>query len=434
AIAEQTQAIETSLQPDWNPSQNPLETVNSEQFEYTDPLITDYGLLNTAVITTTDSDNDGLSDLDEADWHTCAYSGAPQNCTNIADSTDSDGDGLSDGVEVIQLGIVPTRADTDGDSITDTLEVQGFDYAGITWYLNPASDDTNRDGLPDGLECPALSIISGEFDPNGVCPDTDNDGVPDPFDDDNDGDGVDDAVDLSPQVVSGDTFNNANPFQLTVNNLEMNRPVFVDFQLKPLDAEHLSYYTRILDWPDQDFDGQIQRVQDTTFATSDNPDIVSTDGNAANGDIRLVPMLELSMPYSAGHYANLPITTTAPSTRILGDPVTNWLDTTELDPYGITVRDVDAATGNLTTYVPLSLVTNANGSGLQAFAARMLYYPQQGSGGVADWGSAQEARLVWLVQMITDQCDDPQADPQTCARTDTLDVIHIYEESWTLTG
>ncbi|MCP4429205.1 MAG: hypothetical protein GY803_32370, partial [Chloroflexi bacterium] len=46
----------------------------------------------------------------------------------------------------------------------------------------------------------------------------------------------------------------------------------------------------------------------------------------------------------------------------------------------------------------------------------------------------QEARLVWLVQMITDQCDDPQADPQTCARTDTLDVIHIYEESWTLTG
>ncbi|MCP4418904.1 MAG: hypothetical protein GY805_19990, partial [Chloroflexi bacterium] len=38
AIAEQTQAIETSLQPDWNPSQNPLETVNSEQFEYTDPL------------------------------------------------------------------------------------------------------------------------------------------------------------------------------------------------------------------------------------------------------------------------------------------------------------------------------------------------------------------------------------------------------------
>ena len=55
-------------------------------------------------LTTTDTDGDGLSDFDEADWHTDI---------NVADT---DGDGLSDGVEVHKLGLAPTLVDTDGDS------------------------------------------------------------------------------------------------------------------------------------------------------------------------------------------------------------------------------------------------------------------------------------------------------------------------------
>ena len=272
-----------------------------------------------ATITTTDSDNDGLSDADEAYWGTCDGVTIDERCDGVADSTDSDGDGLSDGVEVNDLGIIPTAVDSDNDGINDKREVESFSYGGQTWQLNPFDEDTNKDGVIDGLECIVWTDMAGaDKDETADCPDTDNDLIPDLFDDDNDNDGVKDADDFSPNAVSSETYDGDNPFLLTVDNLELDRPVFVDLQFRPTVTDNLTLYNHVLDWPTGDTQGQVQRYLDTTWADATNPELRSTADNAANGDIRLVPMLEVIMPYSAGHYANLPITTTASANRIIG--------------------------------------------------------------------------------------------------------------------
>ncbi len=57
----------------------------------------------TAITSTTNTDCDGLSDEEEAEWGSCAYLGAPKNCDGVVDSTDSDADGLGDGTEAHNL-------------------------------------------------------------------------------------------------------------------------------------------------------------------------------------------------------------------------------------------------------------------------------------------------------------------------------------------
>ncbi len=49
-------------------------------------------------------------------------------------------------------------------------------------------------------------------------------------------------------------------------------------------------------------------------------------------------------------------------------------------------------------------------------------------------GSAREYRVVWFAQMLTDECIDSNADTDTCTRQDTLQLLHTYDESWSLTG
>ena len=219
--------------------------------------------------------------------------------------------GLNDGIEVNKLGTFPTTNDSDGDVISDTLEIRGFQYAGRHWYLDPNEIDTNKDGLPDNVEC---SVWAGaSIDSEDICPDSDGDGTPDVFDYDNDNDGVADAVDLSPFTTSADlnqTFSQGNPLNVSMDNLSMNKPVIFEMQFRPTDTKHLSYFGSIFDWPTWDTTGQIQRRLNTTFANTENSKIVSDDPRAGNGDIRLVPMLEVTMPYTNGHYANLPITPT----------------------------------------------------------------------------------------------------------------------------
>ncbi len=429
---QQTQLEQQAQETDWNPNMVPTEQFILQQ---KDKVINKPNIQGQVPVT--DTDGDGLSDADEDEWLTCAYAGAPINCDGVADPTDSDGDGLSDGLEVNGLGIIPTKVDSDNDTIHDNLEVAGFSYNGQMWYLDPMENDTNRDGNPDSLDCPVWTEGMPDYDPTAVCPDTDNDGIPNPFDPDNDGDGVDDKYDFSPDSASSATFDNDNPFSFSIENLRVDRPILVDFQIRPLDPSHLSYQTRVLDWPSGDSAGQIQRVNDTTFATTDNLNIRSNDFNANYGDIRLVPMLEITMPFEAGHYANLPVLDGQPSSRGGGSrPVEDWLDTTELDPYGITVRDIDESATDLVAYAPVSLVSGSQGEGLQAFTARMIYYPEQANGLFANWGANEhQVRLVWLVQMITDACTDPDEDPETCVdRTDTLSVVQVYEEEWQLTG
>lgn len=320
----------------------------------------------------TDSDGDGLTDVQE------------EIIGSDPDNADTDGDGLSDGIEVNELGASPVLADSDGDGISDYFEVRGFVGPDVAqWYLDPFNADTNLDGLQDGLEC---SVEGGAL----VCPDTDGDGVPDAFDDDNDGDGVPDNVDLSPFSLVGDltTGLEEQTLNFEIDELTAGAPVFVDFQLRPTNPDHLWYAMSVLDWPTRDTSGQIQRVRDSAFGAS---------GSAANGDLRLNPILEIEIPFEDGHYGNLPtIENPPPITTTL--PITAWMNTAEMEMYGISVRKKDDS-GALLAYVPLVLSRDEAGNNPTAFTGRMLYWPFG-----ADWGPTQQARLLWLIEAITDSC------------------------------
>ena len=412
-------------------------SVNGNPSSVNSNPITDYRLPITAppLSTTTDTDGDGLTDTDEALWHTCAYLGAPDYCDGVVDSTDSDGDGLTDGLEVYNLTTHPVYWDSDGDSITDTLEINGFSYNGQMWYLNPNEQDSNKDGLIDSLEC-LVWTANDSYDPNAPCPDTDNDGTPDVWDDDNDNDGVLDATDISPFHVGSEVYTYDDPMTLQIDSLEPDLPVFVNVQLRPTNANHLDYIGTVLDWPSGDTEGQIQRRLDTTFATTTNTDLQATDSLAGNGDIRLIPIVEMTIPYSPGHYGNLPVLAPYQGiSRTLGVPVEDWLDTSKLDPYGISVSDAADGSGDLIVSMPLTAVTDDIGGGRAAYAFQMLYWPQQTNAqNLVNWANPHEYRIQWLVQMITDECVDPDADPDTCTRQDTATIVHTYREEWTVTG
>ena len=275
-----------------------------------------------------DADQDGLTDCQEKQWRT------------KPNDSDSDDDGLLDSWEVLQLGTNPLNADSDGDQISDGAEVTGFkDKNNKWWYLNPTSADSNGDGRIDPLECAArkditlvgkvptvitktvagkvVSIAQGQ-----VCQDTDSDDTPDVFDTDDDNDGVGDRIDSSPTTVLGKAapFTRNNPFSLVVNNLNTRPkplpsspteyyPVFVDLQLRPVVTDHLTFALNVLDWPSGDEQGQIQRRQDnsSTFATYMSAEDLEKDSRPQNGDLRLVPMLEIEV---SGDNIPLPLTTT----------------------------------------------------------------------------------------------------------------------------
>nr|MBC8449122.1 PD40 domain-containing protein [Chloroflexota bacterium] len=512
--------------------------------------ITEYGTRNTLSLAaddpaTTDTDGDNLTDAQEA---------ALGTDPTIADT---DGDGLNDGVEVLLLGTNPKSADTDDDAIQDNVEVAGFDYAGKHWYLDPNNPDTNGDGLPERVECLDLADVTSVPASLSQC-DADNDQIPDPFDDDDDNDGVHDRVDLAPNAIvdrsgkrgnagSVSPFDAANPFSFQVSNLAGGYPVLVDFQLRPITATHLAYAMSVLDWPSGDDAGQIRRGKNTTFATSDNPAVQSTaDARYANGDMRLIPMLEIEINGSAADY-KIPLALTTPAITVTvreasdtisgtvalkpkaGDnaktdlaftfantgqthtvkvygsacPATGaalytftgvtsgqhkeaslrvtdladgkhaltvsdgtkttcttignvvngkytdkMVDAAALQPYGVSVREADGE-GKLLAYVPLSVIPDETGGGKAAFGARMIYWPAAG----ADWQQAQKVRLAWLVQVLTDACDQTDFTPSEEAEednatyqeelaawctshrtTDEAQIVHTYDEQWYLTG
>ena len=81
-----------------------------------------------------------------------------------------------------------------------------------------------------------------------------------------------------------------------MQGLADDRPAFVDLQLRPITATHLTYALNVLDWPAEDADGQLQHYRNSTFANTANLEIRNTsDAAAANGDIRLIPMIEIQI-------------------------------------------------------------------------------------------------------------------------------------------
>ncbi|MEM9775588.1 MAG: hypothetical protein AAF902_13485, partial [Chloroflexota bacterium] len=391
ALQDAKKELQTST---WDPHTSPLESdvVKADAVEIKQSLSASLSLNSSEdFVDSDDNDGDGLSNADEELWGTCAYTlnsteyNSSDACEGVADPTDTDGDTLTDGIEVIDLGSSPLYSDTDQDGLADNLEIGGFEYNGQTWYPAFNDDDTNNDGILDGAECLVWFEASEGYDANGVCPDTDGDLVPDLFDDDNDNDGVPDDQDLSVNTYVETDFDYENPFLFSAENLEEDKVVLLDLQFRPNASDNLNLYNHVLDWPTNDTDGQITRYLDTTWASTENSAIQSDDDNAANGDIRLVPMLEITMPYTDSHYASLPITATASADRVLGESVDTWIDSDQLDPFSITVEDLDTDSGDLVAYVPIVPVTDEY-DGTVAYASQMLYRPTQGTNGTADWG------------------------------------------------
>jgi hypothetical protein len=380
-----------------------------------------------------DSDGDGLTDAIEL-----AYGLNPN-------AADTDGDGLSDGVEVFELGTNPLEWDTDFDGLSDGAEVRGFVLGGQNWYLDPTNSDSSGDGQLDSAACTESGGVI-------TCLDTDGDNRPDAFDYDDDNDGVPDRVDISPRLVVGNPQSGLEnrTFTYTINQLAANKPVYVDFQLRPLNPAHLWYSLSVLDWPGDDRYGQVQRVFDTTFydglSVAEQTNMAAQGvSNLRNGDMRLVPFLEIRIPFDtmvAG--GNLPRLPNAPAITAT-TPISEWLDIEALQSFGVSVRKADE-NGNLLAYVPLTLVREYVQNGPVAFGGRMLYRP---SGNL--FGPGHSARLLWVVEVITDRCKPIPEDyaPDGVDEADNYahwcgnnanwivngsTVVHTYEDDWLLTG
>ncbi|MGC9396645.1 MAG: LamG-like jellyroll fold domain-containing protein [Anaerolineae bacterium] len=580
---EQARYLEAQAEqadPNWDPNQDPLQAIapgNASILLASDSLQAGTApptpLLPNVALAQTSAEDDPYAGCTDEEKATDTDQDLLTDCQESVIGTDpadrdDDGDGLWDGWEVLRLGTDPLDWDTDGDGISDYLEVEGFVYQGKRWYSNPNKADTDKDGLADNVECPERRTVDGVTPHvDTVCRDTDGDGVPDIFDADSDGDDVPDKIDLSPFTVVGRDapFGNANPFEWKASHFALNSgttsyyPVVADFQLRPVNPKHLTYVMNVLDWPSGDEQGQIQRRtgNDGTFADNMSPSERAADTRAQNGDVRLVPMLEvelsgdnLPLPYTTamrtsvqlqGVDTSWPVSTTppvfttwlsatldfkkgatasatavevrlapgssfawmgvyagtcnSPGDKVGEVTVTNppnpytWnlnnvrltdvadgehfvimseaghtpacaqipdlttggytdrmVDPAPLEAYGVTARD-KGESGAVALYVPVNVVPDASGGGRVAFAARMPYFPNNGSLGSA----AQKVRLVWMVQVLSDMCKQMPGDiadtehPSNedaeiwCDYRESWDlnvseVVHMYSDEWYLTG
>ena len=130
---------------------------------------------------TTDTDNDGLTDVYEKYY----FETDPENA-------DTDGDGLPDGYEVYCLGTNPKKADSDDNGVPDSDE--DFDKDGLNNLreyelgTDPNNADSDSDGLSDSDEVNTYNTDPLKYD-------TDADGI-------SDGDEI--ALGLDPNSASTD--------------------------------------------------------------------------------------------------------------------------------------------------------------------------------------------------------------------------------------
>lgn len=139
----------------WAPGDNGDESADDEPQATSAPTTAAPAPTTTqpAIDPTLDSDNDGLTDVDEIARGTDPY------------NNDTDGDGFWDGHEVNVTKTNPLKADTDGDGLDDYLEAHDL-------LTNALKADTDGDGLTDGQEWHTYNT-----DPKRA--DSDNDGFSD---------------------------------------------------------------------------------------------------------------------------------------------------------------------------------------------------------------------------------------------------------------
>ncbi|MCB0124103.1 MAG: thrombospondin type 3 repeat-containing protein, partial [Caldilineaceae bacterium] len=223
-----------------------------------------------------------------------------------------------------------------------------------------------------------------------VCNDTDSDGVPDVYDFDNDGDGVPDNADYAPfakQTVTDGIFG------LNLANYSSDKPIAIDFQIRPTDDRHLWWTNSYVDWPANDLEGQVQRVTDETLSDL--------------GDVQLNPVLEITIPYDAANPTRgLPVQDGVDVSSINATtPITTWLDSDTADAMGLSVTEPsEENNGTINVYVMLTTVEDEVGETPVALAGRMLYEMPSGATG---WGAEQQVRLLWLVNGLSDSCTAP---------------------------
>jgi hypothetical protein len=310
-------------------------------------------------------------------------SGPVNKCVSSNSQTaDTDGDHLSDYLEGC-LGTDPRNVDTDGDFINDRQEVAGIsDTHGVVWTSDPLRGDSNMDGLPDRAEWPK---------PHGSAPslDVDGDGQPNFWDDDNDDDGVVDAIDISPNSKTESMKSLAiNTVRPTADVTDTKVYQYIELQVQPVDPStgevndaHLRYSLTKLDWP-HDEEGQVMNLD-----TKDRP-------------VSMLPMLQVD---------------------------TNISPTLAHD-YGAFVETHD---DGYRMYVPLTPITDHGR--IVTFGTRMAYAPDEIDD--VEW----DASMVWMVEGEFDKWKDCKTgkdeNAQNCNGYDSkTHVLQMYPDVFRVVG
>ena len=213
-----------------------------------------------------DSDNDGVIDpldalpLDPSEDTDTDDDGIGNNA-----DLDDDADGVDDTDEVSN-GTDPLDADSDADGLTDLQEE--------TIGTDPLNQDTDNDGIIDGQDAFPLDEAEGI--------DTDGDAIGDNEDLDDDGDGVDDLVEINNGTDPLDSDSDDDGVDDGTEDSEGTNPLDSDTDNDGLDdGEEREIGTDPLD-PDTDDDG----ISDGNDAFPLDPDQnVDTDGDGiGDGD------------------------------------------------------------------------------------------------------------------------------------------------------
>lgn len=242
------------------------------------------------LLNTPDTDGDGLTDGDELNVH-----------TTLPDNPDTDGDGLPDGWEVTygvdplshdssidsdndgmsnldeyNRGIDPFNIDSDNDGMTDgfeyynnldlktddsQLDADGDNLSNIDEFTNrtdPNNPDSDDDGLSDGDE-----IAAGT---NPLSTDTDNDGMPDRWEVTNN---LNPSFNDASDDADGDTLANIDEMHHATN------PHLADSDSDTItDGDEVHQYFTNPNLTDSDYDGLSDPEELDTYHTDPlNPDM-----------------------------------------------------------------------------------------------------------------------------------------------------------------